>query len=160
MPIDFISPINGDIWYKHRAWDLLNNVMHYDVEFMLINNWNGEYGVIFQSDIREHDFSEWPPKNEFEQRLAIMDYIKVKDINAKKIYDNDLVRVLGEGKDYLGVVVFSYKSGSPFVVDVNDWPNPNKNYSYFGNPKLTFEVVGNIFENPEMCPNIKQNTID
>lgn len=152
MPIDKIQKINHDEWYRFKAWDVLNNVMHYDVNYMLIKNEQDFLGVIFQSDIHEHDFSKWPPEVDYESKLIIMDYIKVRDKDGKKIHLFDFLQVkeAGTGKEYVGVVLFN-SGGCPYAYDVNNIPERKEyNRAYFDNPDNEFRLVGNYYETPEL----------
>lgn len=150
MPIDKLQTIEKDTWYIFRAWDEINNVMHYDFEWMTVKKGDDILGIIYQSDIYEHKFEEWPPKLDFEQRMIRMNYIRVKDSIEKKIYQLDFVKVNEPDKEYIGIVLFN-DGGCPFAFDVeNKLDGGEYNRAYFDNPNNKFEIVGNYYENPEM----------
>lgn len=131
-----------------RAFDLLNKVMHYDFEYMTIKD---KGGVVFQSDIHEFKWGEWPPIYEYEVgRLEIMRWIMVKDKNGKEIYDLDIVRVLANNVDYLGIVVLN-EGGCPMALEAEKYKEKNYLCKYFDNQELTFEVIGNVYENTDLC---------
>lgn len=160
MPIDIIQKLDIDKWYKFRAWDILNKVMHYDVEYMTVKNKEGDIlGVVFQSDIQEHNFEQWPPENDYESKLIFMDYIKVKDMDGKKIYYLDLVQVTNNGEEWVGAVNYN-KGGCPYAYDVESGSGTPLHSCYFDNKDATFKVVGNVYETPELCPKIVKYLIE
>lgn len=155
MPIDKVqSQLNKEDHFVFRAYDVLNNVMHYEFEWMTIKNEEDEIlGIIFQSDIYKHNFEKWPPELDFEQQLLIMEYIKVKDKNGGKIYLYDFVKVHQRkyGIEYIGIVLFN-DGGCPYACDVENMFVEGEKYSsaYFDNSNNIFERVGNYYENQEL----------
>lgn len=84
----------------------------------------------------------------------------LKDKNDKEIYEGDILKERHfedwgdeEGFEYVGVVryrTYSNDAGNQFSGFVT-YPNLRENKGYAGNPiKVDCEVIGNIFENPEL----------
>ena len=74
-----------------------------------------------------------------------LQYTGLKDKNGKEIYEEDIMQFLkGDryGKD-LGIVKYDL-SQTAFIIDV-DWANKKLGRIY-----NSFEVIGNIYENPNL----------
>lgn len=87
-------------------------------------------------------------------------YTDIKDKDGREIYEGDILKEHHfedwgdkEGFEYIGVVrhrSYSNDAGNQFSGFVT-YPNLRENNSYTGNPiKVDCEVIGNIFENPEL----------
>lgn len=72
-----------------------------------------------------------------------MQYIGLKDKNSKEIFEGDILCFLNDMKYGLKEVIYSIdKGGWNFLVDSNeDWDTFDSN---------DYEVIGNIYENPEL----------
>lgn len=120
---------------KLRAWDDYNNEMIYTDD----TGW--EY---FGCQILDHndlycDLDE-------DSRYPVMQYVGLNDKNGKEIYEGDIVEISREqwenphGIDYplQGKLKFKieYEEGS--FLPVSEMPSKH------------FEVIGNIYENPEL----------
>ncbi len=75
--------------------------------------------------------------------MVLMQYTGLKDKNGKEIYEGDLVKVEGAGGEPLQIVWnttqlcgFAYQAGAF--------------YHGFIEPDDSIEVIGNIYENPEL----------
>lgn len=87
----------------------------------------------------------------FQPHVVIMDYIGLKDINGKEIYESDIVR---DGGGYVGVVEWcehidtdrDWQYATGFLIDMRD--------SVTGRDfELTnVEVIGNLYETPHLAP--------
>lgn len=101
----------------------------FDYEFAYLEEKNG-YRC-------ERDFDE----------IELMQFTELKDKNRKEIYDGDIVKfTLTDGFSYVvdGYGVVKYKTGAFYVVnDLTEYLISNININ-------EIEVVGNIYENPEL----------
>ena len=116
---------------KFRAWR--ENKMHYN-----ITTAHYEHNAMSGSSGDLWDFAEWMKWSK------VMQYTGMKDKNAKEIYEGDILKIQG----YRGAVHHvqvkweSVDASDDMGMDMIGFPR----YSQYGEP----EVVGNIFENPEL----------
>ena len=118
---------------KFRAWDKDKKKMHYGVEtwdeLPLIINLQGKY-------------ADW----------ILMQYTGLKDKNGKEIYEGDIMKVLIGGYEEIGIVVFDEEKL------IFAWRHPKDNIIYelyLLKHFEPFEVIGNIYENPELLKEMK-----
>ncbi len=87
---------------------------------------------------------------DIEDEYYVMQYTGLKDKNGREIYEGDVVSYdilegCGDRKAYTSVVEYGEYGFRPFtfntVVEMDDW------YNY---ELRNFEVIGNIYENPEL----------
>ena len=122
---------------KFRAWDEGNKVMHLDFQFVKtgdeVNDW-----ILFTSDKQpKFPINEWSNNPYFSQQLKIMQYTGLKDKQGKEIYEGDIVTFWG-GK---GKVIY-FQPYASFMIEYTDNDVCNFNEAE--------EVIGNIYENPEL----------
>ena len=114
--------------YEFRAWDKEKKIMRYEQMW-----WNDSW-IEF---ISERD-NPYPV-----QRFIVMLCTGFKDRNKKKIYENDIVRYSDK---YTAVVVWKDTGfGLEFLGEVG---SPQTWY-YLPNSNV-LEILGNIYENPEL----------
>ena len=112
---------------KFRAWDKQDKIM-YDWEEISI-----EKEQVF---IRDGDLYKT-----FEQ-VELMQYTGLKDKNGKKIFEGDIVETEYKAK---GIVEWQKeKAGFDFNTKYPMWPHP---IYLMGGDR---EIIGNIYENPEL----------
>jgi uncharacterized phage protein (TIGR01671 family) len=75
--------------------------------------------------------------------VVLMQYTGLKDKNEKEIYEGDIVSY---GKNRLFAVVWAEKYGSWYVVPCGEYENDSE----LGKTEKACEVIGNIYENPEL----------
>ena len=115
--------------FKFRVWDHIHKIM---MKLSEVNT----YSVI---DILS---------NTFKESLSVMQYTGLKDKNGKEIYEGDICKVINYASDYLKI------HGKMYCVI--SWSNTTGFYGKgFGVPTTfsigeEFEVIGNIYENPEL----------
>ena len=112
---------------KLRAW--LKNFRLYDGEAPMIYDW--------QSSLHVDDLGFQPPG------VPIMQYTGLKDKNGKEIYESDVIKAPGE---FPAEIKFS---GGSFCLNhisdvIGSW------VSLRDVSTKSYEVIGNIYENPEL----------
>ncbi|WP_431733595.1 YopX family protein, partial [Fusobacterium necrophorum] len=83
------------------------------------------------------------------KNIDIMQYTGLKDKNGKEIYEGDIVKVphfLHDERIKINGVVKYVNNRAEFVIDLEDIEET----FYCCNQKDRIEVVGNIYENPEL----------
>lgn len=74
---------------------------------------------------------------------TIGQYIGLHDKNGKEIYEGDIVKIKYRDED-IGKVIYEHNG---FSIDVT---NMNKNYGRVSFVNNFIEVIGNIYDNPEL----------
>lgn len=91
----------------------------------------------------------------FADSSTVMQYIGRKDKNKRKIYEGDILKVTSEdGESYVATVKWFGDEGYP-AFDLEGIPetwnyDANALATIFQSGVETCEVIGNIFENPEL----------
>lgn len=119
---------------KFRAWDIVRNRYYQDVQ----NVYDENIGDNFQNVLDDED-------------LVVEQYTGIKDKNDVEIYEGDIVEVKSHlYKDIIGIVKF-WEFNSSFVVIKNSKEfNMPTNLSATMDGFASYEVIGNIHENPEL----------
>ncbi len=127
---------------KFRAWDKKHNEMSEVFDLWRILTHNQRYAI-----------AENP------ETMVLMQYTNVKDKSKKEIYDSDIVKYFR--KDSLDskpktMYVYWDIAGASFKLAHNykliSSHNYSLEYSYLSYDvgKLCLEIIGNIYENPEL----------
>lgn len=114
--------------FKFRAWRKEHKQMDYS------KSWQDLW-----------EFHEYHDKVFGKDGYLLMQYTGLKDKNGKEIYEGDIVRGRSYGfpttRNYIGVVEYWYNGFSV---------KENKDKGIRDGLNTTFEVIGNIYENPEL----------
>ena len=123
---------------KFRAWDKYRNKMNYKV---MVGNCDTDDENWTCPIIWIEEEKDWLHFDDYE---CIMQSTGLKDKNGKEIFEGDIVLVL----DSTYTVFYDNERGSYRLKPHDDRWNVDymSNFSHGGN----FEVVGNIYENPEL----------
>ena len=103
-----------------------------------------EYDITIEN-LLFHDGYYISTGGEAEGCYHIMQYTGLKDKNGKEIYEGDIVKM--EHTDMYGTVWETFD-----VKFIDDWHGYNFPKNHAHTMSKTFEVIGNIHENPELIP--------
>ncbi|MEW8963214.1 YopX family protein [Paraclostridium dentum] len=117
-----------------------------EIKFRMWNNGKMRYGVEMSEDFPYMV----APQGEY-VNCKLMQYTGLKDKNEKEIYEADIVRVVTDEKGVIGEVVYIPEE-TAFCVKA-------KGFEIFPlgflNNWFEIEVLGNIYENPELLEMIR-----
>lgn len=116
---------------KFRAWDVHEEKMFTNDQLII---WNGNVYANDNSELNVNNLKGWSIDEKY-----LMQSTGLKDKNGKEIYDGDIVLIYGEK-----ISKVFYSQGS-FCVDILNGGTPLHGFS----PKQ-LEVIGNVWENPEL----------
>lgn len=85
------------------------------------------------------------------ERMILMQYTGLKDKNDIEIYEGDIIKFYMSGVGFVkGVVIFHDFS---WAIKVGD---SVLKFDYFGTNLKNIEVIGNIYEHPELLKGVKE----
>lgn len=122
---------------KFRAWDAKEKKMIHRMD-----GWSSGSDVLCEV---------WEAMNEYE--MVVMQFTGLTDKNGKEIYEGDIIQYQNECADRTPVLVRTMTPKNlEYIIGIGDseWEVKENQYS-------NIEVIGNIHENPELCPTTKNN---
>lgn len=126
---------------KFRAWDERNKIMHYDFQYIKSGEESIDW-IVFTSDKQILKDKPHPFENSyFSIQFKITEYTGLKDKNGVNGYHKDIVR---SGKK-IYVIEWQKEEARFFLA-----PYKGTNNWEFMDMLESFEIIGNVFENPEL----------
>ena len=132
---------------KFRAWDKEDEVM---IDWF----WLSSEGDLYETPVTAYD----TPHLELERNddLIAMQYTGLKDKNSVEIYEGDVVERTylfngGYGETHTGEVVYDKEYARYVISRPQKHIEPKtEDLRNILSDKSTYEVIGNIYENPEL----------
>ena len=128
---------------KFKAWDKKRKKI-FDIYMIVFDGVNISIKLCNPDGGVSHWFS-------IEDRFILMQYTGLKDKNGKEIYEGDIVDYgTWDNEDTCerGVIEYVDTAGW-YVVQLYSWYG-GEGYELLNNDKDELEVIGNIYENPEL----------
>ena len=121
---------------RFRAWDKIHKTMYEVDDIMSIDFGNSEICVktLFFEQTNRYKFDD----------IVLMQSTGLRDKNGKEIFEGDILEV----NDWLEVVSFSEEKAM-FVSKGIGFPETSL-YDLLDSDIFTVEIIGNIYENPEL----------
>jgi uncharacterized phage protein (TIGR01671 family) len=121
---------------KFRVWDKANKCwLNYDDIFI------SQEGGVYEIEERTWAYQSYMHQENIAEKVEITQYTGLKDKNGKEIYERDILKDDG---NFLWFV--SYKNGGFFIECLDLMANE----TLLCENEMFVEVVGNIYENPEL----------
>lgn len=101
---------------------------------------------------------------EFVDPETVCQYTGLTDKNGRKIFEGDIVSIFlrnlsGEKAKHTGVIGYNFSSFIVRLIEINDsrFLCSFKGNDPFGHPMSEIEIIGNIFDNPELLKGVQND---
>ena len=121
---------------KFRAWD------------KILKKMNDVTAIDFATKPFRVFYSAYGEDNYFNQDAILMQSTGMSDINGVEIYEGDIVKAVAFLK-WIGIVKYDTEKAAFMLDGLND-THTRDNYVYMSQFDDDFEILGNIYENPEL----------
>jgi len=135
---------------KFRVWDKTKKLFIPDDVYAILNPTSFDaFGVMIKDwdDYREGEYF-------YDNAQELIQFTGLKDKNGKDIYEGDIVRIEYHNTSEICGIEWGYYSDGEYVDNVECWVAGTEPLSdkggLWGSPKHDYEVIGNIYENPEL----------
>lgn len=132
---------------KFRAWSKSENLMGEVTKFRFSKSQYPFVNVRFRKNGKTVDEGYYFGQEDGSDNVILMQYIGLKDKNGSEIYEGDIVTGLFDHTNIIGHII--YGSDATFFIKRKGLYGISLN-----NAEDWLEVVGNIYENPEL---LKEN---
>nr|WP_314630848.1 YopX family protein [uncultured Mogibacterium sp.] len=127
---------------KFRAWD------------KELKNW-ADYAIAYDRLSFLDENTGWWKTDKEGERFILCQYTGLKDNEDREIYEGDIVKAISFAR-WIGVVKYSDENQA-FIFDDLDKKYRGKSTVFINQFDGGFEILGNIYENPEL---LKEATHD
>jgi len=133
---------------KFRAWDTENKSMERVAIFLI-----DEYKTYPHDRGYIHNCQDWE-HHDLISKPVIMQYTGLKDKNGKEIYEGDIVKLwFDEGEEvFWNTFLVKFFEGC-FICEFLQGDTEEYPISEYWNDSQDLEIIGNIYENPELPTN-------
>lgn len=125
---------------KYRAWDSANKEMFKDT-FAITEN--GQVVVVEQESVASS------PDYVFVYHLVIMQSTGLKDKNGKEIFEGDILACKTDD-EVINLNIFWDEEHALFMFESKKYNEQEPLAELVENNTYPFEIIGNIYENPEL----------
>ena len=128
-----------------RAWDKITKRMMLVVSISFKRN-----RELLQYLLNGGDPNDYNLARRDAEDAILLQYTGLKDKNGRKVYEGDIVHYCSEDIDVVSEIGFDE---SLLAYVMYSWEG---NYIFGYEPSSVFEVIGNIYENPELVEDLKK----